>query len=169
MRARELLAEKLIIPRDTFLNADDWMKTVVAINPTKTEFWSPNFRQAKDGSVTQMPDAAGVLMQDRKTVVIGCGHCLAHDTICGYAGLDINNELFRLQIHNGAVHAELWLDEDAVTHDDPLEKKIAQAEAQYGMSVDEMKKVLFDATQRFTGGWEAKLMLWCDYAEQVTI
>jgi hypothetical protein len=143
---------------------------IIALNPTHTEFRSQRFlsRDRPNSAHNGTPSAAGVLMQNGN-VVIGNGSCLAHDDICDMAGLDIMDEKFRLQIYDGKVFVELWLNEDDVTHTDSLEEKIAQAEKQYEMPVEDIRKLVFDKTTRFTGGWPVEIMLWCDGAYPTNI
>jgi hypothetical protein len=160
----QILSEKIV-------HVDRVHGHVIAVNPTRTEFWSQRFLSRGDrGSDT--PNAAGVLMQDG-TVAIGNGSLLAHHDICDMAGLDIMDEKFRLQMYDGKVFVELWLHEpegdNGVTHTDSLEQKIAQAEKQYEMPVEDIRKLVFERTTRFTGGWPVEIMLWCDYASPTNI
>lgn len=164
MRAHELF-EKIILPGNDFLNATDWMKTAVAVNPSRSEFWSNHFRQTKSGEPSEMPSAAGVLMRDG-TLVVGTGHCLSHSDICGYAGLDEDQEKFRLQIWDGKVMAELWLpdsDEGGVDSSATLEEKIAATEKLFGTTINEIKTELSQATARIVPGWRTVCGIWTNY------
>lgn len=49
MRAREFIIEKIVYRDRIKHDQSDWMTTVIAVNPTKSEFWSENFRQGKNG------------------------------------------------------------------------------------------------------------------------
>lgn len=159
MRAFEFLQEK-IVHRDTRKHHPDyWLNTVIAVNPSKSEFWSSNFRQGKDGE-KETPTAAGVILDDG-TVIVGIGHLLSHDVICDLAGFDINDEWVRLQIHDGKVYVEIWLG-DEVTWSDPIEKKISAAEKLYEMSIDDIKKKVSQITSRFVPGWKVVCLLWTD-------
>lgn len=167
MRISELLVEKIVHRDTTRLNPDDWLNTVVAINPTKSEFWSANFRQGKNG-LQDKPDAAGVILNDG-TVVVGTGHSLSHEDICSYAGLDIANEWVRLQIYNGEVRVEIWIEEDMASSNDPKDKIIAAAEEQTGMTIDEIKQKVGSLTSRFVPGWKVICMLWTDYSGHIDV
>ena len=70
----------------------------VALNPSREE-WQRYF--SKNG-------AAGVLMQDGVTIVVGDGSCLDHESLMKMASLDPQNELFRLQIYDNKAHIEMW-------------------------------------------------------------
>jgi hypothetical protein len=147
------LCEKFIFP------IEGHRKPVVVVNPTKTEFWSVNFRESEGAN----PSAAGVILKDG-TVVVGDGSCLAHDVICAYAGLDIENEKYRLQIWDGVVMAELWVSEEGdVDSTATIEEKIAAVESQFGLTVDEIKAELVAATSRFVPGWKPVCGIWTDY------
>lgn len=161
MRNWMTLAEKLIFPGYDFLNPSDWQKTVVCINPSKSEFWSNNFRQTKEGAVAETPSAAGVLLKDGN-IVVGDGHSLSHEDICNIAGLEIDNELFRLQIWKGKVLIEIWVDEERATSKSSLDEKIKAAEEQYGMSLEDMRTIVARATTRFVPGWKVVCGLWTD-------
>jgi hypothetical protein len=157
------LQEK-IVHRDTVRrNPGDWLNTVVAINPTKSEFWSANFRQTKTGEMAESPSAAGVILKDG-TVVVGEGHALSHEEICDIAGLDINQEMFRIQIHGGKVCVELWLSEDEVDNKSSTEEKIAAAVKMQKMSIDEIKTHVRNLVSRFVPGWEVRCLLWTEYS-----
>jgi hypothetical protein len=167
MRAREFIIEKIMYRDRIKHDQSDWMTTVVAVNPTKSEFWSENFRQGKNG-VETTPSAAGVILKDG-TVVVGTGHSLAHDVICDYAGLNIDDELFRLQIYDGKVYVEIWIPEELATSDDSLDDKIIAAEKTTGMSIEQIKQKVSSLTARFVPGWKVICMLWTDYVNRVEV
>ena len=158
-----------IVHRDTIkYSSEDWKNTVVAINPTKAEFWSENFRQAKNGASTEFPSAAGVFMQNG-TIVVGDGHSLSHEDICDCAGLDINDEKFRLQIYNEKVYVEIWISEDLAENDSPLEQKIEAAQKTTGMDIREIKSLVASKTSRFVPGWIVVCLLWTEYHQSVEV
>lgn len=165
MRARELITEAIVY-RDTLKhNRDDWLNTVIAINPTKSEFWSANFRQSMSSidktTLSDTPSAAGVILKNG-TVVVGIGHVLDHSTICELAGVNVTDEWMRIQIYDSKVYAEIWIPEDWATSDDSLEKKILAAEKLKGMSIDEIKQKISKITSRFVPGWEVVCLLWTE-------
>ena len=163
----DVLSEKIVHRDTTRLNPDDWLNTVVAINPTKSEFWSANFRQGKEG-LQNSPDAAGVIFKDG-TVVVGTGHSLSHEDICIHAGLDIDNEWVRLQIFNGEVRVEIWIEEDMASSNDPKDKIIAAAEEKTGMTIDQIKQKVGSLTSRFVPGWKVICMLWTEYSNYIEV
>ncbi len=122
--------------------------------------------------IEDQPSAAGVILKDG-TVLVGAGHSLAHDDICNYAGFDISNELFRLQIYAGKVDVELWLPEGTgegeVLTTDNLDEKIAAAERMTGMTIPEIKSTVAAHTERFVPGWVVNCLLWTEYQESVSI
>lgn len=161
------LISEQIVHRDTVkLNPGDWLSTVVAVNPTKGEFWSANFRQGKGDELEPYPSAAGLILTDG-TVLVGTGHSMAHHDLCDLSGHDIDNELFRLQIYDQKVDVELWLPEGngdgEVMVEDSLEDKIAAAEKMTGMTLEEIKTKVASHTERFVPGWQVSCLLWAEY------
>ncbi len=156
-----------IVHRDTLkLNAGDWLDTVVATNPTKSEFFSRHFMQPnKDGNIPLLPSAAGVVLKNGD-IVIGEGHSLSHEDICHYAGLDINDELYRLQIADKKVIVELWLDDTENSSD--LSDKISEAEIKYN-NLDEIRSIVGKATARFIPDWAIVIRLWTEYSSFVDV
>jgi hypothetical protein len=161
----ETALNEKIVHRDTIKrNQTDYMNTVVAIDPTHSEFWSENFRMEENG-FSDEPSAAGVLLKNG-TIVVGTGHCLAHDDVCSLAGLDIEEEEFRLQIFHGAVRVEIWLNDG----DYPTpEAKIAQAEKQTGLTIEQIKAKVAAKTSRFVPGWPVICMILPEDMEELEV
>ena len=156
MRAYEFLSEKIVHhSRPSY--AGDWMNTVVAINPSKTEFWSLNFRQGKDGPA-DTPSAAGVILADG-TLVVGTGHALSHETICELAGLDINYEWMRLQIYGGVVVGEIWLSDNT---GESVEEVIAILEQEKAMTTEQIKQKISSITNKIVPSWPVELSVWVE-------
>lgn len=132
----------------------DWLKTVVSVNPTASEFNSRHYKQpnTSGGPATVDPRAAGVIMRDG-TVCIGLGNGLSHEDIADYAGLNIENEQYRLQIHDGKVVVEIWIDDDVV---DDLPDRASKVEIdqvvenQCGKNSEQIISDVEKAVRRFT-------------------
>lgn len=128
-----------IVYQDKFVKTNYTKKTIIAINPTRSE-WIGRFPEG----------AGGVLMKDG-TIVIGDGNALDHATICEMAGLDVRNEAFRLQLYLTGAYAEIWLNDEDVETPPPFDLIEQRVVEQYGETLVSITNKVKTAVHRFMG------------------
>jgi hypothetical protein len=127
-----------VVFRDRFIQQGNTRLTVVAIDPSPS-CWESNFPSG----------AAGVLLKDGR-IVVGDGNCLSHSDILHHAWISDDDELYRLQIFNGAAFAEVWLDGDLFDDDDvSVEDVHAAVMQEYGETIDRIAERVAVAVRRF--------------------
>jgi len=133
-----------IVHRDRFVQQHNDRRTVIAVNPTKSE-WDRHFPRG----------AAGVLLKNGK-IVIGDGNALDHASILSYANIPANQEKYRLQLNRKGAWAEIWLDypDDNLN---PNESEVREDVLKhYGETIEQIEAQLAKAVAPFMGSAPVK-------------
>lgn len=101
------------------------------------------------------PSAAGIIMKNGD-IAIAEGHAMSHDRICDLAGLDINNELYRLQIYDQGIFVELWFE-----NIDTVQEALDIISERYGKDIEEIREEVKGITSRFIN-YPVKIRIWSD-------
>jgi hypothetical protein len=81
---------------------------------------------------------------------------MSHDRICDLAGLDINNELYRLQIYDQGIFVELWFE-----NIDTVQEALDIISERYGKDIEEIREEVKGITSRFIN-YPVKIRIWSD-------
>lgn len=128
------LAETIVY-KDAFIKAHNDKKTIVAINPSKSE-WNAFFPHG----------AAAIILTDGR-IVVGDGNALDHLYILELASIPNSMEAFRMQIFRNIAFVELWINED-YPQASPEEVQDSVLKL-YGKSLDEIERIAYKAVSGF--------------------